>query len=303
MKKNIFVFLVVTCFFNFILSFSSWGQDTEGSQNAIQIQTNEEKQPVGQTSVPTPYTEGKIPRYDVAITIQGQTGQKGAVAERIAQSQLNGDVWQVNWLSVTTRSRIQAGSQYPTSEVQTQKGILEGPMVGSKVTYFHPKLWPEGYTVMSDVWPLWVDSSYLDLKKNQAEPFSIGFLKVKAQEMQSADANPYQELLYFRNLYDSYAEKASRGKGYDFIKTFDKNFFSLQFIRAERLSVKINGTKHPVPCKILGNRYFELTVLDQYDNPLVLALVFYPERVPSVFQNSFTYLKKNFEFKVSEIQY
>ncbi len=181
-----------------------------------------------QTAAPTKTTAAdsnlKIPRYNMGLTIQSQGAVRGVLAERLVQTQLNGDLWQVNWLSVTTGTSAKPDSKYPVAEVKTKKGILEGPMVGNKSTYFHPLLAPEGYTVLADALPLWVDASYLDVKKNQSENFSLGFLRVKAFALQSVDADQYQELLYFRNLYDGYVEKASQGKGSELIKAFDKKY-------------------------------------------------------------------------------
>ena len=245
----------------------------------------------------------KIPRYNIGLTIQSQGSTRGVLAERMVQTQLNGDLWQVNWLSVTTATAANASSKYPVAEVKTKKGILEGPMVGNKTNYFHALLWPEGYTVLGDALPLWVDASYLDVKKNQSEFFSLGFLKVDTLAQQSLDAGQYQELLYFRNLYEGYAAQAAKGKSIEWLKTFDKNFFSLTFLRASKTVVKINGISRQVNCKVLGNRYFAMTVLDQYDNPLVLALEFFPDQVPQVFARSFAFLQKNFEFHVTQIQF
>jgi len=244
-----------------------------------------------------PEPDGKVPRYDMVLVLEMPSGEKqGVLAERTVQVQLNGDLWQVNWLSVTKDTASE--TQYPTYEIKTKKGILEGPMVGKKTTYFHPLLWPEGYTILADAFPLWVDSGYLDLKRNQAEEFSLGLLKVKTPNSQGLDDQQYKEILYFRNLYDNHVAQKSA-----FLQTFDKTFFELRWIRDGKFSLKVNGVLQQLPVKILGNRYFEMTILDQYDNPLVLALDFYPERVPKTFLRSFSFLKKSFEFRVTQVQF
>ncbi len=243
----------------------------------------------------------KIPRYDIGVTIEYKGYAKGVLAERMIQTQLNGDIWRVNWLAVSKNSGA-AASPYPTYQVKTTKGILEGPMVGSKTRYFHPMLWPEGYAIVADAFPLWVDASYLDLKRGAAESFSIGFLKVEAVALQGLEATLAAEMQKFRDLYDD-AENSKSPEGQAMLKTFDKTFFELRWLGDVKVSVKVNGAVRPLPAKTLGNRYFEMTVLDQYDNPLVLGLKFFPDRVPKAFYKSFQFLKKNFEFQVTQVQF
>ncbi len=227
----------------------------------------------------------------------------GVAAERMVQTQLNGDMWQINWLSVSKDNQAATGTDYPTFEVKTKKGILEGPMVGQKTTYFHPLLWPEGYTVLTDAFPLWVDSTYLDLKRKQTEAFSLGLLQVKTLNLQGLDDKQYEEILYFRNLYDNYAAQDLKSGGKSFLKAFNKAFFSLEWLRNTKVALKVNGADLSVPAKVLGNAYFEITVLDQYDNPLVLGLDFFADRAPKTFARSFAFLKKHFEFQVTQIQF
>lgn len=240
----------------------------------------------------------KIPTSNLTIKIRSKSfGEQGILNERHVEVDENKSLSRLTWLNI---SKEQVEGRYPTYRIAAKKGVVEFKEKIGKQAFFHPVFWPQNYVLLGESLPLWLAPEYLDLGRRKSKAFSLGLLKSKPLAMKGLGPQVYQEILYFRNLYEHYEKEGFRGST---LKKFQKEFFEVEFLRHTGTHVVINGESHDLPTQVIGNRYYEMTVLDQPDNPLILKLEFFPKKAPSVFKRSFDYLAENFEFRITQIRF
>lgn len=240
-----------------------------------------------------------IPKAGISLKLAFSNPDKqGVLSEKIIQLEDKKNTYRASWLSVEKERDLNAA--YPTYQIKANKGVLETPEINNKSTYYHPLMWPRGYVMLGDAFPLWMPPEYLELPRNKRKDLLLGILKVKVVALRGLEEEMYQEILYFRNLYEHYQkEQETSGKGP--LKSFNKNFFRVRKLAEGKHRLNLNGSSKELDVVIIGNRYFEFKVLDQLDNPLILGLRIYPKKAPRVFARSFEFLDKNFEFLVTQI--
>lgn len=238
----------------------------------------------------------RIPRSGLSVKLRSKSFQsEGVLTERFIDINRRGKLMRVSWMSIHKEAEE---ARYPTYKIKAKKGIVEFDDIHGKSVFFHPMLWPQQYTLLGEASPLWLDPAYLELRKRKDKPFQLGLLKVKPNALKGLSPQHYEEILYFRNLYEHYEKEND-----SVLKTFNKYFFEIEMIRHTGVHVVVNSQSLDLPAKIFGNRYFQMIVLDQPDNPLILSLEFFPNKAPKVFKRSFDFLAKNFEFRITRIDF
>jgi hypothetical protein len=199
---------------------------------------------------------------------------------------------------------------YKTFKVKASKGIVETDKLEGKRAFFMPTMWGGGYIKTETVLPLWIDPVFLDLKGSKQLPFNVGFLNINKYLLKATPNDVFEKLNYFQNLYNQYVV------GYELredirvsktnekaLKKFVKDFFVVGVIAKSKAKLRANKIVESYPVLIIGNRYFNLTVINDPLNPLVLQFKLFHDKVPQLFKEQFKELKEMFEFRVTEVTY
>lgn len=214
----------------------------------------------------------------------------------------------VFWYSIV-RNRDET-KYFPTFVVKASKGIVEIDSLDFKRTFFQPSLWGNGYIRSGTSLPLWVDPKILELKGRQKGKLNIGLLNMSQNIMQLVPEPLFEQVSFFQNLYDQYIKDGEvreslglRKSQQRELKSFIKEFNFVRRIAKTKAKITVNEAKEDYPSLIIGNDYYQVVVLDDPLNPLVVSFKIFDDKYPKVFRNTFKSLKENLEFKVSKIDY
>lgn len=214
----------------------------------------------------------------------------------------------VIWYSLV--KNMVEGTEYPTFKIKVRRGIVETDGLELKTALFQPALWGNGYIRTETALPLWVDPEYLKLKGRQKQAFNAGLLGTNKYLLKTAPDRLFEQLTYFQNLYDQYVmghevrddiglKRSDRSD----LREFANEFFLVRRVARTRATLFVNQKKDRYPARIIGNDYFHLVVLDDPLNPLVIRFRVFPEKVPTVFKKIFEQFKRDFEFRITQINY
>jgi hypothetical protein len=218
--------------------------------------------------------------------------------------------WRVSWFAL--EKQFETNVPYPTYKVHTRKGTIEFDSLSGKDGLLHPRLWGEGYFKLTSLLPLWVDKDFLFLssKHGESREFNIGVLYPGQVVLQSAPDEYFEKISQFQSLYNHFFTNGSlrndvtlKRKDSEELEKFQREFFRVHFIAKTEAALIINHTKKTVLGDILGNDYYQLVVLEDFQNPLVLAVIFHPEKAPTAFQPYFDFFRTAFEYQVTQVSY
>jgi len=202
------------------------------------------------------------------------------------------------------------GAYYKTFKVKASKGIVETDKLEGKRAFFMPTMWGGGYIRTETVLPLWLDPVFLDLKGSKQLPFNVGFLNINKYLLKATPNDVFEKLNYFQNLYNQYVvgfelreDVRLSNTNEKALKKFIKDFFVVGVIAQSKARLRANNILESYPVLIIGNRYFNLTVINDPLNPLVIQFQLFDDKVPSLFEEQFKELKEMFEFRVTEVSY
>ena len=82
-----------------------------------------------------------------------------------------------------------------------------------------------------------------------------------------------------------------------------KDFFVVGVIAKSNAKLRANNILESYPVLIIGNRYFNLTVINDPLNPLVIQFQLFDDKVPPLFKDQLKELKEMFEFRITEVTY
>ncbi len=218
--------------------------------------------------------------------------------------------WRVSWYAM--EKVYQGDVPYPTWAVKTRKGTLDFDGFSGKTGLLHPRLWGEGYFQLTHLLPLWVDKDFLflDSKKNQTKAFNVGILDPSQLVLQSASDEAFAKLNRFQALYNHFIEHGQvrealslKRQDVDALNKFARDFFLIRYLAQTEVKIVANREKKTVLGQILGNDYFHLVVLRDFQNPLVLAVIFHPEKVPEAFRPFFEDFEKLYAYQIMQVNY
>jgi hypothetical protein len=212
----------------------------------------------------------------------------------------------VTWFSLA--KELYSENPYPHYKIKSKKGVIQFDSLLAKGGFFLPALWSDGYMRLDSVLPLWVDPIYLGLKNREKRAFNLGILNFNRNLVKATPDLIFEKLSYFQNLYDQFVERGAVRSDVNLnksdqreLKKFSNDFFEIQSVARTEVSIIVNQVQKTVKARILGNDYFQLVVLDNSDNPLVLAVKFFPNEAPRIFKSLFSFFKKNLEFKITQV--
>lgn len=214
----------------------------------------------------------------------------------------------VKWFSLVKTEVSDA--YFPTYKVRASRGVIDIDGLSGKTAFFSPALWTQGYAGLTDSLPLWLPPEMLALTGKRPEPFQPGFLGVKPDVLKAAPDRVYEMLLYFQKLYDHFVVDGDVVKRSGLtsddrkeMKTFVKAFFSLGLVAKTKASLVVNKQTRSLDAKIFGNPYLQFVVLDDVQNPLIISFHILKGDVPAPFEKVFDFLKNNFEYQVTQVNY
>jgi hypothetical protein len=218
--------------------------------------------------------------------------------------------WRVSWAAM--EKVYQGDVPYPTWAVKARKGSMDFDGFSGKTGLLHPRLWGEGYFQLTHLLPLWVDKDFLflDKKKNETRAFNVGVLDPSQVVLQSASEDAFAKLNRFQALYNHFIEHGQvretlslKRQETDELNKFARDFFLIRHLAQTEVNIVLNREKKTVLGQILGNDYFHLVVLRDFQNPLVLAVIFHPEKVPVAFRPFFEDFEKSYAYQITQVNY
>lgn len=248
------------------------------------------------------------PLHNLTVEISPTFGGDGdGVNVKRAKIVVGNDGVVVSWYSLV--KELYSENPYPHYKIKSKKGALQFNSFIAKNGFFLPALWSDGYMSLDSVLPLWVDPIYLSLKNREKRAFNLGVLNFNRSLVKATPDLIFEKLSFFQNLYDQFVDRGDVRTGVKLnksdqreIKKFANDFFSIESIARIESSVIVNKVQKMIPARILGNDYFQLVILDDPENPLVLAVKFFPDEAPRVFKSIFSFFKKNLEFKIKRVE-
>jgi len=214
----------------------------------------------------------------------------------------------VFWYSLVKEKA--ADAYYPTFKVKANRGIVETDALNGKAALFYPALWGNGYIRTETALPLWMDPKILELKGRQKIPFNVGIINLNKYLLKAAPDAVFEKISFFQNLYDQYVYgteiradvKISKSEEKD-LKKFIKEFFSVEQLAKTKSALYVNNVKEDYPVLLIGNRYYEMVVINDPLNPLVIRLKFNNDKAPKLFKKQFDEFAELFEYYISHINY
>lgn len=199
---------------------------------------------------------------------------------------------------------------YPTTKVKANQGIVETDSLEFKEALFHPHLWGNGYIRSLTALPLWVNPKLLQLKGRQKAEFDLGLLSKNKNVMGAAPDFLFSQISYFQNLYDQLISGGKLKTNLNLrrievreLERFIAEFSHVYKLASTKARLQVNSAEGDYPGVILGNDYFQLVVLDDPLNPLILSFKIDTEKIPRVFHDAFVSLKPDLEFRIAQISY
>lgn len=249
-----------------------------------------------------------LPLTGISLRLVPKTAAESGVAPKIVEISKIDDAIRLKWFSLV-KDPVD-GLAYPTYKVRTNRGVLDVDDLRGKNAFFHPHLWGQAFVSLGGSLPLWVSPEYLELSGKASQGFNVGFLNLSSHALQAAPDRLYEELRYFQNLYDHYFDgrgvnreaKLSKSDEKE-LKIFREDFFKMGLVAKTEAKLIVNKKVTTLQARILGNRYYQIVVLDDPVNPLVVSLRILTDKVPRVFHKNFEFLKENFEFQVTQVNY
>lgn len=249
-----------------------------------------------------------IPLENLSLRLVPRDPQADDVAAKTITIQKTPLGFRLTWYSLTKDFDEQA--HYPTYKVRANKGVVDIDGFDQQEIFFHPSLWGQGYIRSEQALPLWVGPGYFDLKGKQTRPFNIGLLNMNRHLLKGTPDAVYDQVSFFQNLYDQYVEGATLKAGLNLkkadergIKNFIEDFFVIKRIAQTSTELYVNQKRETYPSVIFGNDYFQFVTIDDPLNPLMVSLRIIPDKVPEPFRESFNQFKKNFEFRITQVNY
>jgi len=199
---------------------------------------------------------------------------------------------------------------FPHFKIRAGKGVIHVDGLAGKTGLFHPALWGKGYYRPRSRLPLWLDPAYLELKGKNYKSFDVGFVTADKIVLQSAPDMHFEKISFFQNLYKHYIVNGQI-KSSDKLKKTDKReltkfihgFFRVRRLAKTKADVVVNKSRKIYPAKIIGNEYYQMVVIDDPLNPLIVSFKISTHKIPRVFQKVFKYFKKHFEYLVTQVNY
>lgn len=213
----------------------------------------------------------------------------------------------LRWVSLV--KEFKGTNPYPLYKVRSSNGIIDAKTSEGQSVFFHPHIWGSGYVRLTDSLPLWLAPEYLKIKSKRTLPFKVGFLNVSRMALQAAPDKIFEKLNYFQNLYDHYIENKKTSKlklgkrAKKELEDFESEFFRVGTLAKSKAKIWINRNLRTVPVKVIGNDYYQMVVLDDEENPLILSFKVTEDKEPRYFKEVMKFLKKNMEFKITQVNY
>lgn len=228
--------------------------------------------------------------------------------KKVTVSRRRSNVLRLTWYSLVRE--LAENTVFPTYVMKTRKGILDVSNFSHKTAFLNPIFWPGGFYNTVTSLPLWVDPAYLKLKRRQKRNFFVGLVHFNTEVIKSISVEYREPLLFFKNLHDQYIKSGKVRENLDLkrseekrLERFIEDFAFVTEQGDDKLQVSVNGVPQELNVKKIGNDYFELWVLDDPTNPLVLKLELDSRKMPHAFEDSYEKFKKFFEYKISEIEF
>lgn len=249
-----------------------------------------------------------LPLTGLSLRLVPKTVAESGVAPKIVEVSKSDDAVRLKWFSLV-KDPVD-GLAYPTYKIRANRGVLDIDDFHGKNGFFHPHLWGQAFVSLGGSLPLWVSPEYLELSGKSLRGFNVGFLNLSSHALQAAPDRLYEELRYFQNLYDHYFDgrgvnrqaKLSRSDEKE-LKIFRDEFFKVGLVAKTEAKLMVNKKVTALQARILGNRYYQIVVLDDPVNPLVVSLRILMDKAPRVFHKNFEFLKENFEFQVTQVNH
>lgn len=251
-----------------------------------------------------------LPLRDMTLRLVPQSTKKSlpGIGPKTVEIKVTNKGIRVQWFSIV-KERI-LDQDYPTYKVRAAKGGLFVHDLFSKFGFFHPQLWGNGFINLHERLPLWVSPEILSLEGRKEQNFDLGLLNLNPLILKAVPDTLYENLLYFQNMFDYYTKdgevngdaKMSRSKARE-VKKFLEEFFKVGVLAQTQAKLKVGKTIQNFKAKIVGNRYFQMVVLDDTKNPMVVSFRISADKAPKVFEKNFEFLKNNFEFQVTQVLY
>ncbi|OVE81448.1 hypothetical protein BVY03_03700 [bacterium K02(2017)] len=249
-----------------------------------------------------------IPLNGLSIRLVPKDAKTDKVAPKninILSSRLG---YRVMWYSLV--KELQEQTMYPTYRINANRGVIEINNFELKTSFFHPSLWGNGYIRSETALPLWIDPEYLALKGRQKRTLNIGLLNGNKHLIKQAPDSLFDQVNFFQSLYDQYVqggvvkeEVNLRKSVRKSLKKFTKEFFLVHKVAKTKAELFVGDKKTKLDAVIIGNAYFNLVVIDDPLNPLVIHFKIFDNKVPTVFKQIFKRFKKHFEFRVTQLKY
>lgn len=215
---------------------------------------------------------------------------------------------QISWYSLV--KDFLENAHYPTYKIKAERGVMELKELSQKTNFFLPSFWGQGYVRLDTTNPLWIDPEYLALKGRQKRRFRLGLVNGDSYLQKIMPDELYEKVQYFQTLYHQYysasgvrPELPLKKRDRKDLEDFYKGFFFIERIAKTKAEIFVNDVKTSYPAKILGNEYFQMVVLDEPENPLVLQFATMKTKVPAVFKHSFKDFARKFDYQISHISY
>ncbi|EKD51117.1 MAG: hypothetical protein ACD_62C00342G0002 [uncultured bacterium] len=212
------------------------------------------------------------------------------------------------WYSLV--KKLDQEAYFHTYRVEASRGIVETDNFAGKRALILPALWGDGYVRSETALPLWVDPEFLSLKGKKQLPFNAGLLNVNKQLLKAAPDEVFEKVNYLQNLYDQYVSGFTVRSDIKLKKVlakelddFIRNFFFVVKLSESKVTIAVNRVNEEYPVVWLGNDYYELAVLNDPLNPLVLNFKIHEDKTPKVLQEQFGEIAKLVNFSVKEITY
>ena len=249
-----------------------------------------------------------IPLSGLTLRMQSKGSATSDFGGRVVKIVTDKDKIMITW--TVLEYLLHETVPYYHYKLAARRGSIELDSVNQKSSFYFPALWQKGYVVLSDSNPLWISPHYLDLQGKEVQKFSLGFLDREHLKTEKGGDELFEKINYVQNIID-YVEsegqsgtvvglKAAQQKE---IKKFIQTFSHISKIARTKADLRVNGVKTAYPCVILGNSYYQMVVLENKNNPLVISFKIFPQKVPQIFENAFAFFKNYFEYSIISIQY
>lgn len=218
------------------------------------------------------------------------------------------NVIKISWYSLV--KDFVEGATYPTYKIKAERGVIETEALTNQGQVVVPAFWGQGFIRLNQGLPLWVSPELLKLKGRQKRHLNLGFSGQSDYLQKFMPDEAYEKVSYFNTLYNQYFNESGvrpeipvKKKTRKELDSFYRGFFFVEALAKTKAELFINDVKESVDARIFGNDYFQMVILDQEDNPLILQFGFVTKKIPGPFRRLFTEIGKLIEYRVSHVSY